>query len=326
MDQAATPRRTRSGEARCSGHPTFELADTEAGELEAATEAVRRAGTPLLAIGRSDFPLPTLGPRLEELAASLETEPGFAVVSGLPHRRCSEDALRTMFWGVTTHLGRAVPQDALGRTVRHVVPGDRETRPHTDGSDVAAHLALPGGHTIVDLASTSAVLDRVTWRSRQLASYLFRSFGWMEDVATASIPRTVPLACRHGGKLSMRYDRAAIEAAQGHRGVRPLARDEVASFNLIDAASVDPALRTTVTLHPGDVLLINNYAVLHQIAADAHTLRIWLTLREGRPLPAGFSWPCTTYGGEPARGGVKPRDEITHSDHGVHRSGLATPA
>jgi hypothetical protein len=51
---------------------------------------------------------------------------------------------------------------------------------------------------------------------------------------------------------------------------------------------------------------------------DGRLLRMWLTLRGGRRLPAGFTWPTPAYGDVGGRGGVTPPDVI---DRSSRRSG-----
>ena len=127
--------------------------------------------------------------------------------------------------------------------------------------------------------------------------------------------RSTPLACRHDGRLSLRYDRRAIEGAQGLPGVPALTPADVALLDLVDETAASPAWRRDLELRAGDLLLVNNYEVLHRHAGSAGTagtepLRLWITLRHGRALPAAFTWPTPAYGETAGRGGVAPRDVV----------------
>jgi len=45
-------------------------------------------------------------------------------------------------------------------------------------------------------------------------------------------------------------------------------------------------------------------------SAALEPLRLWITLRHGRALPAAFTWATPTYGETGGRGGVAPRDVV----------------
>lgn len=294
------------------------LTDHDVAELLAARDAVRRASLPLLGVGRVDFPLPTLGSRLERLAAQLETD-GHVVLRGVPvHRLCEAD-VRLVLWGLGRHLGVAVSQDSQGR---HIGPADTSRADfHSGGSDVTALLVRDETSRIA-LADAARVVDEVVLRHPYLALRLFDTFhhdARGEVVAGGKAYRSTPLACRHDGRFSLRYDRRAIESARGLTHVPPLAPADLALLDLIDETAASAACRTDVDLRAGDLLLLDNYAVLHRHSAPtgragAEPLRLWITLRQGRALPAGFTWATPAYGEVGGRGGVAPRDVVDH-DH-----------
>jgi hypothetical protein len=119
----------------------------------------------------------------------------------------------------------------------------------------------------------------------------------------------------HEGRLSLRYDRRAIESAQRLAGVPRLSPADVELLDLLDATAEAPEGREDLHLRVGDLVLVDNYTVLHRHTpssgpAATAPLRLWLTLRRGRPLPAGFTWPTPAYGESGGRGGVAPRDVV----------------
>ena len=96
---------------------------------------------------------------------------------------------------------------------------------------------------------------------------------------------------------------------------RALAPADVALLDLVDETAASPAWRRDLALRAGDLLLVNNYEVLHRHGGSAGTaalepLRLWITLRHGRALPAAFTWPTPAYGETGGRGGVAPRDVV----------------
>ncbi len=290
------------------------LTDTDVAEVLAARDAVRTASLPLLGVGRANFPLPTLGPRLARRVDDLDTE-GHFVIRGIPVHRLSQADLRLVFWGLGRHLGVPVSQDCVGRLIR---PADTSrTDFHSGGSDVTAMLIRDEGRT-VSLVACGRIVDEVVQRHPYLAVRLFDA--WPHDRMGEELPgerahRCTPLACRTQGRLSLRYDRRAIDGAQVLPGVPALTPADVALLDLVDETAASPALRRDVALRAGDLLLVNNYELLHRHvpstgAAALEPLRLWLTLRQGRRLPAAFSWPTPAYGETGGRGGVAPRDVV----------------
>jgi hypothetical protein len=98
---------------------------------------------------------------------------------------------------------------------------------------------------------------------------------------------------------------------------------DVELFDLIDELAASPDLRLDIDFGAGDVLLVNNHAVLHfrtayedfaDPAPKRHVLRLWLALRQGRVLPPGFWGDLHGTGGGSGRGGIAPRDVIAPSD------------
>jgi hypothetical protein len=299
---------------------TVELTGDDLAELDRALIAAKRSQQPLLSVGRADFPLPRLGAKVARIAASVDQQPGFCLLRGVPVHRYSDADLRLVHWGLGRHLGVAVPQDATGHLLRPAEASRVDI--HSGGSDVTAFL-VGDGERSVSLVSTGAVYNEVALRRPDLALRLFDTFH--SDRSCEQMPgershRPVSLACWSEGRLSLRYDRRDIARAQCHVEVPRLKRADFELFDLIDEVAASPILRHDVRLAAGDLLLVNNYDVLHRLgtapaAADGRLLRLWLTLRGGRTLPPTFTWPTATYGDTGGRGGVTPCDAV----HRTHR-------
>lgn len=282
---------------------SFRLSADHVAELDRARAQVRRSWIPLLAVGRDDFPLPTLGPLLDDIACDLDREPGHVVLSGIPTPR-SEHDLRLVLWGLGRHLGIAVPQDTTGRLVRWSDTVDDSFR--SGGSDVTALLSV-GHRRCVGLVRTRELYDEIACRRPDLAELLFVPIPFAATGGSGY--RMLPLACWTDDRLSLRYDRDAIERAQRVPGAPAFNRQQRGLLDLIDALL--PQLERDIVLEAGDLLLVNNHEALHSLRPrDAGLLRLWLTLREGRPLPPSYLWPTPTYRERGGRGGVTPRDVI----------------
>ncbi|MDA3649694.1 TauD/TfdA family dioxygenase [Saccharopolyspora indica] len=286
----------------------FELAPAHLGEIEFALRTVRKYGISLLNLTLDRFPLPTLGFELQRIARELECGRGFAVLKGIPVGRYDVAEINTIFWGMAQHLGVPVSQDAFGRKLARV-RCERELR--TGGSDVVALQGSGGRSTVV---SSAALYNEVLRRDPGLVERMYRRFPfdrWGEQLPGEPPYRSVPLACWHEGKLSFRYARRDIESAQRFPGADRLEPADVALFDLIDELAEE--VRFDVDAEPGDIQLFNNYSVLHAHSDSAVAelpRRLWLTLHDGRRLPAEFTWGTGGYGAPRGRGGVEPRDIV----------------
>jgi hypothetical protein len=107
---------------------------SELSELHRALARVHALARTLVEIRREDFPLPTLGPRLEALRHELLHGRGFVLLRGLPMERYAPEDAAAIYWGLGTWFGRARSQNARGDLLGHV-------------RDVGADLANPNVRT-----------------------------------------------------------------------------------------------------------------------------------------------------------------------------------
>ena len=80
-----------TGDVADSAQWTEVLSDAEVAEIDAAMAVARAKSPDLLAIGKSDFPLPTLAPRLRRIEEELMSGRGFVLIRGLPRARYTND-------------------------------------------------------------------------------------------------------------------------------------------------------------------------------------------------------------------------------------------
>ena len=92
----------------------FRLTDAHVDELDAALVEAESRRDDVLDITRDDFPLPTLGPVLQQLARELIGGRGVVLIRGVPVERYAKTRASTIYWGVGTWLGRPWPQNAKG--------------------------------------------------------------------------------------------------------------------------------------------------------------------------------------------------------------------
>jgi hypothetical protein len=294
----------RGEDLGASGEWIHELDGAEVAEIESALTAVRRRGLELEQVGRSDFPLPTLGPVIDEWAAQLDGGRGFVLVRGLPVDRWSEDDAALAYWGIGRHLGLPVSQNTDGDLLGHVRdtgadPDDpavrlyrtRAAQPfHTDGSDVVGLLCLQtarrGGAS--SIVSSVSVFNEVARRRPDLAPLMFEPFAFdlYEQQGAGERPfLEMPLATYFGHRLFTMYIRFYIEQAQRHPEAPRLTSQQVELLDLIDEIAASPQFRLDMHFEPGDMQWLSNASILHgrteyedDPVRPRHLLRLWLTL------------------------------------------------
>ncbi len=283
------------------------LTDTMLAEIDDAMRGVRARGLAYWDIAKADFPLPEASVHLAAALEDLEGGRGFAVLSGFPVGRYSYEESLLAYAGLAAHLGRIVEQTHKGDRIIDVrdegLPYDHRTRGygsserlpfHTDGADIAALLCLgtaaEGGQSV--LVSGAAVHNRLLAERPDLMDVYRRGFHHHRrgEEAPGEPPVSaarIPVFAAHGGLLHCCYNRNPIDWAV-REGVTLEAR-EVEALDALDAVTARPEMQLAMDLAPGDVQLVNNYAVLHSRAHyrdDArhrrHLARMWLHAHETR--------------------------------------------
>jgi len=311
---------------------TLRLEPADIAELETALADVQRRGLELARIGRDEFPLPTLAGRLDALRAELLHGRGFALLRGLPVARYTLRESATLYWGIGAHLGSAVPQNAQGHLLGHVIDVGRDendpsariyqTRArqfyHADSCDIVGLLCLrkarEGGESTI--VSSVTVHDEMLARAPDLLAELFAPFhvDRRGEIPVGAKPwYEVPVFNWHAGALTTYYVRRYITSARRFPEVPPLTTRQEAAFDLLDAICDDPDIHLAMAFEPGDMQFLHNHQVLHDRRAYVdweepdrrrHLLRLWLCPADGRPLPPAYRqrWGSIEIG---RRGGIR---------------------
>jgi hypothetical protein len=96
------------------------LTPGELSELDAALAGLSPRDGPPGPVDKGDFPLPTLGRRLAAMGRDLEHGCGVAKLTGLPVDAYEHHALRTLWFGIGSHLGTPVYQNTEGELMRAI--------------------------------------------------------------------------------------------------------------------------------------------------------------------------------------------------------------
>jgi alpha-ketoglutarate-dependent taurine dioxygenase len=290
------------------------LSAREQGAFEEALAAVREKSLPLTEMSRDDFPLPGCEGLIRGLIHEIRDGRGALILRGLEQYIAEEEDAAKVFWGLGQHLGIPEPQDADGALLHHIrdigaevrgtdnIRGFQTHHPlayHNDGGDFFMLYCLrqsrAGGDSI--LVSAVSVYNEIVRRRPDLAEVLCEPFAF--DARSNQLPgqkrvQEVPIFTVEDGCLYVLYKRGYIQLAQRFEEVPQLTRAQTEAMDLMDEVCGDPRFCLRFRLRPGDIEIANNFLVLHgrtgyERNEPRHLLRLWLTLREGFPIPEALS-------------------------------------
>lgn len=325
----------RGSELRDDPSWTYVLPQAAIADIDATLPRVR--GIELTAIRKKDFPLPLIARELARILEELNSGRGFVLIRGLPFGKYSDDDISRIFWGIGTHFGDAISQNAQGDLLGHVravegmqymaknVRGYQTTAElffHNDNCDIVGLLcfrkAKAGG--ISRFTSAITIYNDVLARHPEHLEVLYNGFHYdlrgEERPGYASItPHRVPIYSYYQGRLSCRYVYTAIMQASRKAGLTftPL---ETAAMEFLNCTAARTDLRLEMMLEPGDMQFLNNHVCLHSRTTyedfeepdrKRHMLRLWLN-NDARPLAPEFA---DRYGSGVGRGVPRVTEERT---------------
>ena len=294
----------------------YEFAPGDLEELETALAHVKAKRIPLAKVRRSDFVLPSLGPKLATQLEEVNNGRGFVVFRGLPVDRYAQEDTERILWGIGTHLGLAVTQNTKGDLLGHVFDHGRkygeidvrgyETRAHlpfhTDSGDMIALLCLRRAKS----GGLSSIVSSITLHNeilRQHPEYLpplYRGFHYIKrEAALGDDPVSaypIPVFGCADGLISCRLIRNQINAAYRKMG-KPLGTLEKQALDFLDSLAASDQYHLDMDLQVGDIQVCNNYTILHsrtefedwpEPGRGRHMLRLWLSARHRRALAREF--------------------------------------
>lgn len=289
----------------------------ELDELAAASQPWMDERTDLAALTRETFAVPTLAGRIAGTLRDLLDGRGFVLWRGLPAAAWGRRRSAIAFYGLGTHLGRPLSQNAQGHVLGHVrdlglssndpnvriyQTNERQTF-HTDSADVVGLLCLQAARAggLSALVSSTTLYNALRARRPELAACLFEPLATDRrgEVPEGARPYfEIPVFNWFAGRLSAIYQRQYIDSAQRFAHAPRLSARQVEALDLLDALSNDPALHFTMDLQPGDMQFVHNHTLLHdrtafddwpEPARRRHLLRLWLAPDSARPLPEIFA-------------------------------------
>jgi len=303
--------------AKKAGSWINKLTSTEISELEKAAESLLKSQQNIASLTATNFPLPTLGPKLTALRKELITGQGFTLLRGLPVEKYNEREAGTIFYGLGCHMGSPRSQNAMGHTLGHVrdlgmkssdpvtriyQTNERQTF-HTDSSDVVGLLCLKtaktGGASM--LVSASTIFNEMRKHRPDLLELLLQPIATDRrgEVPEGMLPYLlIPVFSFYEGHLTVFYQRQYIDSAQRFADAPRLTPLHVEALDMFDKLANNPKLCLSMELEPGDMQFVYNHALLHDRTGfqdwedpskKRHLLRLWLSIPGDRPLPEIFA-------------------------------------
>jgi hypothetical protein len=263
---------------------------------------------------RRDFDHPVINRLMAELRELILRGRGAVILRGITRDRYSEDAMERIYWGMGTHLGEAAIQSGQGNRLGHVMldknnphrRGHRDTvelRPHTDSYEIVGLMCLQQGASggLSLLANRLAIHNEFLRTRPDLLPALYRGFpnGVLEArfTATPVTPYNVPVFSSVNGVVTCMYTRMFIQGALDQLKI-DLPPDFSEAIDMLEMLAQRDDLCLKFMLEPGEILLWNNFTMMHARTAfensatrERHLLRLWLNVPNGRPvIPEVFAW------------------------------------
>lgn len=289
----------------------YSLTDPEVQELKAAVRHAIATGKAVAQLGKEDFPVPILTPRINLLREELENGRGFELWRGLPVGEWTEHELSVAFWGLGLNLGAPIVQNAKGELLGSVINTtgtDPSTNAnsrfyhtnhaapfHVDGADVVGlacvRTSRSGGASLV--VSSCSIYNAILRKRPDLIPLMYEPL-WFdhrgERNAVTGEPYWVTSICGYiNNKLSIMYLRNFIESGQRYDGAPPLTDKHRELFDLIDELAACDELCLSMDFRPGDIQWLNNHTTLHSRTSYVDwddperrrwLLRLWLNFDE----------------------------------------------
>ncbi len=221
--------------------------------------------------GPREHPAPQLAELATHVTRRVRNSRGFVVIRGLPVDGRTDQECAELCHRLAASLGTPWPAEpggfitvadnaGLGRTNLALTPHTDRTpapRPPKLLGLLSVRAAALGGDTL--LASGHAVHNRLLTEAPWAIPRLYQDFHFGRG---AGFDRIRPVFQRHGAELRVHYNRRGIERAH-HEAGAPLTPDDHAALDAVDRILSDPRILLRIPLHPGDLLWLDNTAVLH---------------------------------------------------------------
>ncbi len=290
----------------------YVVSDAEIAEIDAAVSAVERRGLDIVDIRQEDFPLPGFSAAIEQMRGELQDGLGFVQIRGMPVDRWTRAQSAAAYWGINTHVGRALSQNAKGDLLGHIKDlggdySDPKTRGYLTNARMGFHAdqcdyvvlfclqqAKSGGASRI--ASSVTVYNEMLARYPELLPELIAPSYWTlhGEISPGQKPwYDLPVFNFHEGYFSAKGVSSHIRKSQAVPGVPKYSTKRLEAFDRF--AELAEEVSTRVEVRPGDINILHNHVVLHSRDAfedwpeperKRHLYRLWINDdAHARPMP-----------------------------------------
>lgn len=223
------------------------------------------------------------------------------IIRGADRERYEQAECERIFWGIGSHLGIPAVQSSRADRLGYVrnegkqrargYRGSGELVLHTDSRAIIALMSMQtaakGGHSHI---ASGATIHNVILRERpDLLAPLYRGYPYHStEIELTSC--SIPVFSNVDGVVSCAFFEGHMRRAARTMGeAMPRDLDEALTFFASVARRED--VRIEFMLEPGEMMICNNFAVLHARTEfedapgrERLLLRLWLNVPNGRPM------------------------------------------
>ncbi|KAF4971662.1 hypothetical protein FSARC_1579 [Fusarium sarcochroum] len=249
------------------------LSEFDLHEAENALRVFKALGLDGDCVSRDNFPLPTLGPRLDRIRRDVHDGKGFGVIRGLDPQKYSVEDLTVLYLGIQSYIAsRHGRQDRKGNMLVHIVADNssklkaghhRHSTAPIEAGDIVSWLtrstAASGGKCII--ASAYTVYNVLAASHPEMIRTLSRS-DW-----PFAMPRFQcrPVLFHHEGRVMMNFGRVALTGNAVHPRPSNLPTVTARQMEALDAIeNIAKAAQLEIGTQAGDIHFINNLTILHR--------------------------------------------------------------
>lgn len=280
----------------------YRLDAADLAELAAAVKHVRDNGLEIIEVTRRDFPLKRLARTMADIREEVLNGRGFTLMRGVPIDDYSREEAALVYWGLGTHLGYPVSQNAKGHLLGHVldlgekssdVAADKSNIDskgvflspkqrgymsaerlsyHTDWADIIGllclHPSMSGGESRI--VSSIALHNAIMERRPDLLQTLYEPY-WVDrkgEIPAGARPYfQMPVFHNYEGKVTTYYSGGHMKTIGIYPELPPHTQKQREAMELMDELANSPEFRLEMVLEKGDIQLLNNHVVLHSRTA-----------------------------------------------------------